>query len=156
MAGLYGDYHCDLPLNTFNAILRHAKDTHPDIAYIFLTGDYPAHDVWRQDRQHNMQSAKAIVQSVTSHFPNTGVFPALGNHEIFPVNMFPSEDEPIPQRYDPTWLYNFLADLYQNWLPGKNQQQTLRDSGYYSVSLQTGAAMDFINISLHRLWPRTK
>ena len=28
-----------------------------------------------------------------------------------------------------------LADLYQHWLPDSVQQKTLRDSGYYSVSL---------------------
>ena len=41
------------------------RDTHPDIEMIFLTGDFPAHDVWRQDRKHNKASSKAIVDSVT-------------------------------------------------------------------------------------------
>ena len=53
---------------------------------------------------------------------------------MFPVNMFPDEDQPVPQIYDPSWLYNNLADLYQHWLPDTAQQNTLRDSGYYSVS----------------------
>ena len=68
------------------------------------------------------------------HFPQTAVYPAIGNHEMFPVNMFPDEDQPVPQIYDPSWLYNNLADLYQHWLPDTAQQNTLRDSGYYSVS----------------------
>ena len=29
---------------------RQAKESHPDIKYIFLTGDFPAHDIWRQNR----------------------------------------------------------------------------------------------------------
>ena len=41
------------------------RDTHPDIEMVFLTGDFPAHDVWRQDRIHNKASSKAIVDSVT-------------------------------------------------------------------------------------------
>ena len=48
--------------------------------------------------------------------------------------MFPDEDQNIPKSYDPAWLYNNLADLYQHWLPNATQQNTLRDSGYYSVS----------------------
>ena len=71
---------------------------------------------------------------ITRHFPQTAVYPAIGNHEMFPVNMFPDEDQPVPQIYDPSWLYNNLADLYQHWLPDTAQQNTLRDSGYYSVS----------------------
>ena len=70
---------------------------------------------------------------ITRHFPQTAVYPAIGNHEMFPVNMFPDEDQPVPQIYDPSWLYNNLADLYQHWLPDTAQQNTLRDSGYYSV-----------------------
>ena len=58
VAGIFGDYKCDLPLNTLEILLSHAKTNHPEIEYIFLTGDYPAHDVWRQDRKHNLASAK--------------------------------------------------------------------------------------------------
>ena len=135
-AGIFGDYKCDLPLKTLDSILDHAKEHHPEIRYIFLTGDYPPHDVWRQDRQHNLASAKAIVEAISTRFPsssNVQVFPAIGNHEIFPVNMFPTGDEPVPLNYDPGWLYNNLADLYLQWLPNETQQQTLRDSGYYSI-----------------------
>ena len=62
MAGRFGDYHCDLPLPTLKAILQDVKSKHLDVDFIFLTGDYPAHDVWRQDRQHNLAAAKAIVE----------------------------------------------------------------------------------------------
>ena len=41
---MFGDYACDLPKNTLDLILSHAKANHPEIEYIFLTGDYPAHD----------------------------------------------------------------------------------------------------------------
>ena len=75
---MFGDYACDLPKNTLDLILLHAKTNHPEIEYIFLTGDYPAHDVWRQDRQHNILSSQAIVDSITDKFPNTTVLPALG------------------------------------------------------------------------------
>ncbi len=134
VAGLYGDYKCDLPLPTLDLILAQAKAVHPDIKYVFLTGDYPAHDVWRQDRAHNLEAAKAIVDVVTKHFGHISVYPALGNHEIFPVNMFPAEDpgEHVPKVFDPSWLYNYLAEIYVNWLPGP-QRATIKDSGYYSV-----------------------
>ena len=115
-AGTFGDYKCDLPLNTLEILLQHAKNHHPEIEYIFLTGDYPAHDVWRQDRMHNLESASAIVQAINDHFPSTKVFPALGNHEIFPVNMFPTEDEPVPKIYDPSWLYNRYLSIVTDFI----------------------------------------
>ena len=157
VAGRFGDYHCDLPLPTLKAILQDVKSKHLDVDFIFLTGDYPAHDVWRQDRQHNLAAAKAIVEAVSEHFPGLPVFPAIGNHEAFPVNMFPVNDkEEVPKSYDPSWLYNslgkvqyihlskkaklhlilFAADLYHHWLPDVNQQRTLRDSGYYSIKIK--------------------
>ena len=81
---MFGDYACDLPKNTLDLLLSHAKANHPEIEYIFLTGDYPAHDVWRQDRQHNIQSSQAIVKSITDNFPNMTVLPSLGRfHEFF-------------------------------------------------------------------------
>ncbi len=146
VAGLFGDYHCDLPVQTFKVILQDVKEKHPDVDLIFLTGDYPAHDVWRQDREHNLAAAKAIVDAVTEYFPSLPVFPAIGNHESFPVNMFPVNDkEEVPKLYDPSWLYNSLADLYHHWLPNLRQQTTLRDSGYYSITIKDKLRIVSIN-----------
>ena len=64
---------------------------------------------------------------------DTPTFPAIGNHESFPVNMFPSPSE--DGKFSPSWLYSGLADLYEKWLPGEGQQATLREAGYFSVSM---------------------
>ena len=80
-----------------------------------------------------MNGLKEMEIQICTNLFNFSVYPAIGNHEMFPVNMFPDEYEPVPKIYDPSWLYNNLADLYKHWLPDVNQQQTLRDSGFYSV-----------------------
>lgn len=36
--------------------------------------------------------------------------------------------------YSPSWLYANLAEIYRQWLPTVNQQKTLKDGGYFSVS----------------------
>ena len=46
--------------------------------------------------------------------------------------MFPSPSE--NGKFSPSWLYSGLADLYDLWLPGEEQQATLHDAGYFSVS----------------------
>ena len=46
--------------------------------------------------------------------------------------MFPTPSE--DGKFSPSWLYSGLADLYETWLPGEEQQATLRQAGYYTVS----------------------
>ena len=43
----------------------------PEVDYIFLTGDYPAHDVWRQNRTTNLESTKVVIDIIQKHFPRT-------------------------------------------------------------------------------------
>ena len=47
------------------------------------------------------------------------------------MNMFPLINE--TGKYNPSWLYSNLAEFYQTWLPGKDQQRTLREGGFYTV-----------------------
>lgn len=52
-----------------------------------MTGDFPAHDMWYQSRENNLGTASIVVQMVKDAFPDTPVYPSLGNHEAFPGNM---------------------------------------------------------------------
>ena len=63
-AGKLGDYKCDLPVWTYHSILKNINETHPDIDYIFVTGDFPAHDSWRQNRSGNIESLHMVVQGI--------------------------------------------------------------------------------------------
>ena len=53
------------------------------------------------------------------------------NFQTFPVNMFPDPNVDGPDSIH--WLYNTMSNLYSGWLPGWQQQQTIKDGGYYSV-----------------------
>ena len=63
-AGKLGDYQCDLPIWTYHAILKDIKQKHPNIDYIFVTGDFPAHDSWRQNRTGNIDSLYSVVEGI--------------------------------------------------------------------------------------------
>ncbi|TRY79928.1 hypothetical protein TCAL_07064 [Tigriopus californicus] len=141
-----GDYRCDLPPWTLDAFMNEIRQRHPDIDYIFVTGDYPAHDVWRQNRTGNLESTKVVVNVIQKHFPNTPVFPTIGNHEAFPVNMFPDINE--TGRYNPGWLYANLAKFYKDWLPGKIQQKTIKRGGYYSTHIRPGVKLISVNTNV--------
>ena len=45
--------------------------------------------------------------------------------------MFPDANVEGPDSIH--WLYNTMSNLYGDWLPGEEQQQTIKDGGYYSV-----------------------
>ena len=51
-----------------------------------ITGDFPAHDIWRQSRQLNLAHTKRMAELVTSIFPDKLILPTVGNHESFPMN----------------------------------------------------------------------
>ena len=90
-AGYWGSYSCDVPTWTFKHILEHIRDAHSEeLDYIMLTGDFPAHDVWLQSREQNLASSKLVMEYIKEVFPDTQVFPSLGNHEPFPCNMWVS------------------------------------------------------------------
>ena len=86
-------------------MLEQVRTVH-DLDYIMITGDYPAHDVWLQSRsnkisfnrnlvkfcpqffrEHNLATAKAVLEPLAEIFPDVQVVPSLGNHEPFPCNM---------------------------------------------------------------------
>ena len=70
-------------------MLEQIKEKHDgEFDYIMLTGDFPGHDSWRQGREANLGYTKAAVQEILQIFPDTPVYPSLGNHESFPCNRF--------------------------------------------------------------------
>ena len=87
-AGYWGSYLCDMPHWTFKNMLEHIREAHIDeLDYIMISGDYPAHDVWLQSKEQNLATAKMVTDYVKEVFPDTQVFPSIGNHEPFPCNM---------------------------------------------------------------------
>ena len=60
---------------------------------IILTGDLPAHDIWLQTQDYNLGTIKIVADALKKYFPGIPVLPAIGNHEGYPVNMFPGKRE---------------------------------------------------------------
>jgi len=145
-AQYWGDYRCDLPSWTFRNILEHIRDTHgDDFDYIMLTGDYPAHDVWLQSRQNNLDHTKTVMDLVKEIFPNKDVFPSMGNHESFPCNSYPTSN--LQSDDNPEWLYNRLAEFFTGWLPQHALEQFKID-GFYSFDYNEELKIIAVNSNL--------
>lgn len=64
---------------------KKVSDLFQDIDYILWTGDLPPHDIWNQTRESNLDIIKETHQQMKEYFPNTPIFPAVGNHESVPA-----------------------------------------------------------------------
>ncbi|RUS86483.1 hypothetical protein EGW08_005733, partial [Elysia chlorotica] len=112
--------------------------------YIYWTGDLPAHDVWNQTRESQLQSLRHMVGLMLKYFPGKPVFPSLGNHESAPVNSFPPPY--ISGKYSISWLYDALADAWKNWLP-KDALASVKTGAYYTVSPHPGFRIISLNMN---------
>ncbi|KAK2727956.1 sphingomyelin phosphodiesterase-like [Artemia franciscana] len=144
-AGYWGDYRkCDMPRRTLESMFQHIATQHPDLDYIVWTGDIPPHDVWNQTRKENIHVLRETVQLFNFYFPNTRVFPALGNHESVPVNSFPP---PFVESYQSVdWLYKELELQWRKWLPASASPTVLK-GGFYSVLAKPGFRIISLNMN---------
>ncbi|XP_015672780.1 sphingomyelin phosphodiesterase [Protobothrops mucrosquamatus] len=143
-AGYWGSYSkCDLPLHTLENLLQHLALAGPyDAAY--WTGDIPAHNVWQQTRQDQLHALTTITSLVQKYLGPLPVYPAVGNHESVPVNAFPPPY--MPGNQSSAWLYDAMADAWQQWLPPE-ALQTLRLGGFYTLPIWRGLRLVSLNMN---------
>lgn len=134
-AGAWGDYNCDLPYQTMEAALRQLATFEPE--FIVWTGDNPPHNIWNQSYEYNGHYIEEAVYLVREIFPNIQVYPALGNHGCFPVNVYEFGNE--------NYLNNLLAELWEPWI-GAAGAETVRKTGSYSV-LHPGTNLRVIHVN---------
>ncbi|KAG8137198.1 putative Sphingomyelin phosphodiesterase-like protein [Naja naja] len=143
-AGYWGSYSkCDLPLHTLENLLQHLASAGPfDAAY--WTGDIPAHNIWQQTRQDQLHALTTITSLIRKYLGPLPVYPAVGNHESVPVNAFPPPY--VPGNQSSAWLYDAMADAWQQWLPPE-ALQTLRLGGFYTLPLWRGLRLASLNMN---------
>ncbi|KAG0711140.1 Acid sphingomyelinase-like phosphodiesterase 3b [Chionoecetes opilio] len=123
--GAFGDYACDAPLSLLtSAVDAMVKfESNPD--FILWTGDDTAHV---SDDDFNTNLVVDIVANLThliaDRFPNTTVFPVLGNHDYYPKNQIPVGPSPLQAS---------VADLWKPWFDklGGGVYNSFNSSGRY-------------------------
>ncbi|XP_063678896.1 sphingomyelin phosphodiesterase-like [Bolinopsis microptera] len=131
-AGFWGSMNapCDIPLRTYkNALEFISQQIKPEV--IFWTGDIPAHDVWKQSRADQLQHIQVTADLMSQYFPDTRVYPSLGNHESSPVDSFPPPGV-TTDHLSNNWLNNFVQKVWSRWLPPESLS-TIGYAGYYAV-----------------------
>jgi sphingomyelin phosphodiesterase len=64
-----------------------------------------------------------VTAEIRARFPNTPVFPSVGNHEGVPVNAFPASAY---------WLYETLARVWEPFGLEAQSLETVKKHGYVS------------------------
>ena len=127
-AGAYGAYGCDLTYSTANLVLDHLK-TLQDIDFVVYGGDNPPHDLWMETEQSQMNVESIVINMFKQHFPNTPIYPVLGNHESYP------ESEYLQSLY--VNLTESLARIWRSWAPFPDAAlKTIGLGGYYTLMLK--------------------
>ncbi|KAM6428755.1 acid sphingomyelinase-like phosphodiesterase 3b [Liasis olivaceus] len=125
-AGTWGDYLCDAPWILINSSVYAMKKILPDPDFILWTGDDTPHV---PDEKLGDETVLEIIEKLTNLirdvFPDTQVYPAMGNHDFHPKNQLPAEENRI---------YNITAELWRPWL-GEPSIQTFRTGAFYSQLL---------------------
>ncbi|KAK9693931.1 Calcineurin-like phosphoesterase [Popillia japonica] len=143
-AGYWGDYRdCDTPMYAIQDALEHIVGQHPDIDYVYYSGDVIHHRVWNTSIDANKRDFTLMYDEMYSVFGNTPVYGALGNHEPHPLNAFAPpeiEDEDLSTQ----WLYDEAADVWSGWLDS-DATNTVRYGGFYTVSPTPGFRIITLN-----------
>ncbi|KAI9584703.1 sphingomyelin phosphodiesterase-like [Glossina fuscipes] len=134
-AGRWGDYRdCDAPMRLVVNALEHIQ-TQGQIDYIYYTGDIVPHNIWSTTEESNKEIITEIFDLLSKHFGKTKVYPAIGNHEAHPANVFGNEN--VPSNFSSVWLYEHLWTLWSDWLPIE-ARDTILKGGYYTVTPRPG------------------
>ena len=82
-AGYWGSYQCDVPLYTVEAMMDDIAQTQPQLDYILYTGDSPAHDIWIQSKDRNLENELTVLDMIDSHFPGVPVYLGIKSNSSF-------------------------------------------------------------------------
>ncbi|XP_060639955.2 acid sphingomyelinase-like phosphodiesterase 3b [Anolis sagrei] len=127
-AGAWGHYLCDAPWSLVNSSIYAMKEILPDPDFILWTGDDTPHV---PDEKLGEESVLRIIEKLTNlikHvFPDTQVYPAMGNHDFHPKNQFPAGENRI---------YHATADLWHPWL-SNHSVQMFNAGAFYSQLLSS-------------------
>ena len=138
-ASPWGDYKCDDSLKLVNNIFEYISKTMKyDLDFIFFTGDIVHHHLLTETPHSNLNDITNFYKLIKIYFPNTTVYPCLGNHDTYPL------DQLAPPSIFSHFLMNAINESWSEWL-NKEAQETLSYGGYYTQLIKSGWRLIAIN-----------
>ena len=122
-SGKFGSLlNCDTSLNTLQSFVQAANNLNPDL--IIWTGDNAEHDNWNSTQEEVYVATKAIKNAIDEVFQHRiPVYPVIGNHEVYPNDIWKSGNEII---------FKELADIYKDYFFEDQAYESFSKYGYYT------------------------
>ena len=136
----YGEYHCDSPLLLIDSMLNFTAGLGPFDA-ILWTGDNQPHDSYTITREQTLDDISFVTKMIRTFFPETPIFPALGNHDYWKTSQF----KPPPAS---DWL---LQNVSKVWAPFLRPAalSTLKTFGGYIEEFVKGIRIMSLNTLIY-------
>jgi len=124
-ASKYGEYNCNIPQRTLELWLQKVKQMKPDV--FLYSGDTPPHHLWFEEVEEHMNYTTHLAKLLHTSLPGVPVYPAVGNHDVFPSNMY----------YVPDKTTQLLHEVLISAYPELNEESksNIRRGGYYLEEL---------------------
>ncbi|KAG7316394.1 hypothetical protein KOW79_019935 [Hemibagrus wyckioides] len=138
--GIFGDFMCDSPYQLILSAFSYMKNVDLEPEFMIWTGDSPPHvpaDKLSTDTVINMISN--MTHTIRQFFPQLPVYPALGNHDYWPQDQLPENENDI---------YEAAAKFWSPWLQPE-ALVTLRKGGFYSQLIKPGLRLVSLNTNLY-------
>ncbi|EGC32843.1 hypothetical protein DICPUDRAFT_37701 [Dictyostelium purpureum] len=135
-----GDYKCDTSPELLISSFEYMKKMEPNPDFILWTGDSPPHFENKNLNQTIvLSSISNMTNLITEYFPNTRVFPCLGNHDSYPQHQI---------GIGPNWLFNATAQMWSQFL-SEDALETFLIGGYYTELVEPGFRIVSLNTNLY-------
>lgn len=141
-AGRWGHYLCDSPWDLINSSINAMRDILPNPDFILWTGDdtphVPNENLGQEAVLRIVGNLTRIIQQV---FPDTKVYPAIGNHDFHPKSQLPGG------RHE---MYDKIAQMWNLWLQNDSLSQ-FKTGAFYTEHLlnTTGQRIIVLNTNLY-------
>jgi len=120
-ASQWGEYTCNAPMRTVEMFLQKAAKINPDV--LLYTGDSPPHHLWYEKLGEHMNSTRVLGKAMYRNLPGVPIYPAIGNHDAFPSNLYYVPDP------DTKLLHDVLVETYSSL--SEESVKNLHKGGYY-------------------------
>lgn len=137
LAGFWGDYGCDIPQRTLDAMFDWIGTHQETLNLTFATwvGDNSGHNIWSNSNEEITNYTITITEMMKKRMGGKGIdfFPIQGNHDTWPVNV-----ESFAEEYGNYALNKFGGywdDEKAGWLTVE-QVDKLKQFGFYSKPMK--------------------
>ncbi|XP_060071039.1 acid sphingomyelinase-like phosphodiesterase 3b [Ylistrum balloti] len=137
----YGNYHCDAPWLLIESAIDAMVKFHPFPDFVIWTGDSVPHvknsDL---DPMKVYENIGNVTLRLREGFPNTTIYPVLGNHDEYPADHFPNGTT--------NYYQDILYKSHWHTLLENSTANDFQTGGYYQVHTKTGLVLIGLNTNL--------